>query len=85
MNLPDLEHLRGLQRELLQIADSLETIRERNRGRRLSRLLRVVAEMHDHQAKLMDIIELNSPRLEAEGSSSREKLVGSHSPGASAE
>lgn len=70
MNPVDLEHLKDYQRELLQIADSLEAIRERNKGRRLSRLLRVIAEMHDHQAKLIDIIELNSPRIQSDAVSS---------------
>lgn len=64
MNPTDLDHLKDHQRKLLQIADSLQAIRERNRGRRLTWLLRVIAEMHDHQAKLRDIIDLNSQRNE---------------------
>lgn len=57
----DLEHLKDHQQKLLLIADSLESICERSSsGHRMSALLRIVAELHDHHANLMDVLEANS-------------------------
>lgn len=65
MNHHDLNQLKGHQQQLLRIADALEAIHDRNPDRHSSGLLPIVAEMHDHQAKLADIIGQNDKRSRA--------------------